>query len=194
MLYLVRHGQTEFNAAGRWQGQCDSALTDVGLTQAAQIAGILKSQGLDLNATIVSSPLGRAIQTSEIIAASLGIDHPVRVDDRLKEVGMGSWDGLTDAEIEAKWPNARDGLSSNEWFFHSSDGERYDEMLGRVRAALSDLMHDVRVPKVVVCHGVTSRLLRGIHCGLSKSEMLDLEVPQNAAFRLAQAGSIERLS
>ncbi|EGL62149.1 phosphoglycerate mutase [Agrobacterium sp. ATCC 31749] len=194
MLYLVRHGQTEFNAVGRWQGQCDSPLTDVGRAQAAHVASILKSQGLNQTATIVSSPLGRAIQTAEIIASTLGVDDPLTVDARLKEVGMGSWDGLTDTEIEAEWPNVRDGLGHNEWFFHSSDGERYDEMLDRVQAALSELMHDLRVPKVVVCHGVTSRIVRGIHLGLSKNEILDLEVPQNAAFRLSRAGSIERLS
>lgn len=56
MLYLVRHGQTEFNAAGRWQGQCDSQLTATGHEQAAQVAETLKNSGLDNNATIVSSP------------------------------------------------------------------------------------------------------------------------------------------
>jgi len=194
VLYLVRHGQTEFNAAGRWQGQCDSPLTDIGRVQASQVAGILSSQGVSKSAKIVSSPLGRATQTAAIIAGILGLVEPAILDDRLKEVGMGSWDGLTDAEIEARWPNARDGLGVNEWFFHSSDGESFDEMLDRVRAALSDLMVDHGVAKVVVCHGVTSRLLRGIHGGLSKTEMLDLEVPQNVAFRLSEAGSILRLS
>ncbi|SDN97671.1 histidine phosphatase family protein [Ensifer sp. YR511] len=194
MLYVVRHGQTEFNAAGRWQGQCDSPLTDIGRAQASQVAGILHRQGVNESAGIVSSPLGRATQTAQVIAENLGLVHPVILDDRLKEVGMGSWDGLTNAEIEAKWPNARDGLGSNEWFFHSSDGESYDEMLARVREALGELILDLTVPKIVVCHGVTSRLLRGLHCGLGKREMLDLEVPQTAAFRLSPAGSIERLS
>jgi probable phosphoglycerate mutase len=193
MLYLVRHGQTEFNAAGRWQGQCDSQLTATGQEQAAQVAEILKNSGLDNNATIVSSPLGRAVQTAEIIAAALQTSHPIVFDDRLKEVAMGSWDGLTDAEIEAKWPNARNGMGRNEWFFHSSDGERYEQMLGRVQSALTDLMRDLQTPKIVVCHGVTSRLLRGIHCGLGKGDMLDLEVPQNVAFHLSPAGSVERL-
>ncbi|MBD9624986.1 histidine phosphatase family protein [Ensifer sp. ENS06] len=194
MLYVVRHGQTEFNAVGRWQGQCDSSLTNIGRAQASQVAGILSRQGVNESAKIVSSPLGRATQTAQIIAENLGLVHPVTLDDRLREVGMGSWDGLTDAEIEANWPNARDRLGTNEWFFHSSDGESYDEMLARVREALGELILDLTVPKIVVCHGVTSRLLRGLHCGLSKREMLDLEVPQNAAFRLSLAGSIERLS
>ncbi|MFS2176742.1 histidine phosphatase family protein [Rhizobium pisi] len=194
MLYVVRHGQTEFNAAGRWQGQCDSPLTNIGRAQASEVAGILHRQGVNESAKIVSSPLGRAMQTAQIIAENLGIVHAVKLDDRLKEVGMGSWDGLTNAEIEAKWPNARDGLGINEWFFHSSDGESYDGMLARIREALDELMLDLSVPKIVVCHGVTSRLLRGLHCGFSKREMLDLEVPQNAAFRLSPAGSIERLS
>lgn len=107
---------------------------------------------------------------------------------------MGSWDGLTDNEIEAQWPNARDGLGGNEWFFHSFDGERYDEMVARVRAALSDLSNDIHAPTIVVCHGVTSRIMRGIHSGPSKNAMLNLEVPQDAAFRLLPAGTMERLS
>lgn len=194
MIYLVRHGQTEFNAAGRWQGQCDSALTALGLAQASQVGKILRSNGLDQSTRIVTSPLGRAIQTATIIAATLGVHVPLITDDRLKEVGMGSWDGLTDNEIEAQWPNARDGLGGNEWFFHSFDGERYDEMVARVRAALSDLSNDIHAPTVVVCHGVTSRIMRGIHSGLSKNAMLNLEVPQDAAFRLLPAGMMERLS
>ncbi|MFQ0815346.1 phosphoglycerate mutase [Brucella anthropi] len=193
MLFLVRHGQTEFNAAGRWQGQCDSPLTELGRAQASAVAGILRQRGLDEYTKIVSSPLGRAIQTAEIIANSLEVVEPVMLDERLKEVGMGSWDGLTDAEIEIKSPNVRDGLGSNEWFFHSSDGERYTDMLDRVRAALDDLLVDQCVPKIVVCHGVTSRLLRGIHCDLSKDEMLELDVPQNAAFLLTEPGLVERL-
>lgn len=194
MIYLVRHGQTEFNAAGRWQGQRDSALTALGLAQASQVGEILRSNGLDQSTRIVTSPLGRAIQTATIIAATLGAHVPLSTDDRLKEVGMGSWDGLTDNEIEAQWPHARDGLGRNEWFFHSFDGERYDEMVARVRAVLSDLSNDIHAPTVVVCHGVTSRIMRGIHSGLSKNEMLNLEVPQNAAFRLLPAGMMERLS
>lgn len=193
MLFLVRHGQTEFNAAGRWQGQCDSPLTELGRAQAHAVAGILRQRGLDEYTKIVSSPLGRAIQTAKIIANALEVVEPVMLDERLKEVGMGSWDGLTDAEIEFKSPNARDGLGNNEWFFHSSDGERFTEMFDRVRAALGDLLLDLRVPKIVVCHGVTSRLLRGIHCDLSKDEMLELDVPQNAAFLLTKPGIVERL-
>jgi len=193
MLYLVRHGQTEFNAIGRWQGQSDSPLTRLGREQAITVAAILRREIADAGATIFSSPLGRAAETAAIIADALRITQPVIFDDRLKEVRMGSWDGLTSAEIEDGWPNARNGLGANEWFFHSPDGESYDEMLARVTAVLESLLCDDIGPKIVVCHGVTGRIMRGISSGLERGAELSLDVPQDAAFRLSGTGVVERL-
>lgn len=100
-LMLVRHGQTEWSRSGRYQGRCDPPLIDEGREQAVQIGMRARGQGLR---SILSSPLRRARETAEIVAATLGLDAP-RVDPRLVELAYGAWEGLTQAEVRACWPD-----------------------------------------------------------------------------------------
>ena len=100
-LLLVRHGQTEWSRSGRYQGRCDPPLIDEGRAQALQIGIRARGQGIR---SILSSPLRRARETAEIIAATLGLDAP-RVDPRLIELAYGAWEGLTQAEVRACWPD-----------------------------------------------------------------------------------------
>lgn len=192
MIYLVRHGQTEFNASGRWQGQVDSNLTELGKAQAARIGRSLHSLINGGDVAIFSSPLGRAQSTATIIARELGFSGEIILDARLMEVGMGSWDGLTDYEIEMEWPDARNGLGRHEWFFHSPDGETYASMEGRLTLALNEVSNHMAATKIIVSHGVAGRIIRGLFAGLAKDTTLELEVPQDAIFRL-EAGAIVRL-
>ena len=97
-ILLVRHGESEWNAAGRWQGQADPSLTERGRQQAAHAAGAIGT--ID---AIVASDLERALVTAQIIAGELGLD-PVYVDEDLRERDAGEWSGLTRAEIHAQWP------------------------------------------------------------------------------------------
>jgi probable phosphoglycerate mutase len=97
-LLLVRHGQSEWNALGRWQGQQDPPLSELGLQQAAHAAHVLGA--LDV---IISSDLERAHHTALVIAERLGVG-PVLVDPRLRERHAGEWQGLTRVEIEERWP------------------------------------------------------------------------------------------
>jgi len=97
-ILLVRHGQSVWNADGRWQGQADPELTDLGLTQAAAAAGAIGSVD-----AMISSPLQRAHRTASIIAAAIGIEPVVSVDG-LMERSAGEWEGLTRAEIDHRYP------------------------------------------------------------------------------------------
>src|ERR671917_2105987 len=97
-VLLVRHGQSEWNAVGRWQGQADPPLSDVGRQQARSAARSLGA--LD---AIFASDLQRATETAMIIAAELGVG-PVVVDPDLRERDAGEWSGLTRAEIEERYP------------------------------------------------------------------------------------------
>lgn len=97
-LLTIRHGESEWNATGRWQGQADPPLSDTGMLQAVAAADVLG--GFD---AVWSSSLQRASATAAIIAESLGIG-PVRVHPGLMENAFGPWQGLTVAEIEAGWP------------------------------------------------------------------------------------------
>jgi broad specificity phosphatase PhoE len=102
-VLLWRHGQTEWNRAGRFQGQQDPPLDDEGRNQAARAAPYLLAAGLSPeNTLLVSSDLTRAAETAATLAALLGV--PLRLDERLREHGMGSWEGLTRSEVADRYP------------------------------------------------------------------------------------------
>ena len=98
-LVLLRHGQTDYNVAGRMQGHLDSVLTAVGLEQAAVAAPALAALGPD---RMVSSDLRRAADTAEVVGAACGL--PVKFDARLRETHLGQWQGMTHSEVEAIYP------------------------------------------------------------------------------------------
>lgn len=185
-LYLVRHGQTEFNIARRYQGALDSPLTAMGAQQAGRMGALLATL-VPAGTPMVCSPLGRARHTAEIIMRTAGLAAPM-LDPRLAEVSLGSWDGMTDEDIDFAFPGARNGTSRWDWYFASPDGERYEAMAAR----LGEWLTEAKGPLVAVSHGVASRVIRGLYAGLDRGEALKLEVPQDAVFRLAE-GRIERI-
>jgi probable phosphoglycerate mutase len=131
-ILLARHGETDWNHEGRFQGHADPALNATGRAQAAELAAELEAVEL---AAVYSSPLERALETAEVVAAEHGL-QPVAVD-ALREVDVGSWEGLTRAEVEARFPEQFAG-----WLDYDqgwADGESYEEMARRVVAALLEL-------------------------------------------------------
>jgi len=183
-IYLLRHGETEFNTQGRYQGELDSPLTEVGVQQVQQNAQMLKSLiGNPDEWKIVSSPLGRAMQSTEIICETIGYDvKKVEKDERLTEVAVGQWAGLTTKEIESSWPNLFQNTDVYNWYFNAPDGEAYDSVVSRLSAWLKDIQH---VPNVIaISHGLTGRVLRGIYADLKKEDALKLEVSQDVFFKL----------
>lgn len=193
MIYLARHGETVWNRDQRFQGQLDSPLTPRGLDQARRMGETLSRRIRERAGwTIVASPLGRARRTAGIIAAILGVaDTRIETDRRLMEVDFGSWAGLSHEEIEACSPGALDGATRDDWYFLSPDGETYDAMRARIAAWLAET--GARDKLIVVAHGVTGRILRGLYLGLAKEATLALEVPQDAIFRLS-GGAVERIA
>lgn len=100
-LILVRHGQTTWNAEGRYQGHTDTALAAAGIAEARSLASRLRGAGVSV---VLSSPLQRARATAGVIARLVG-PVPCRVDERLLEIGFGEWEGLTQAEVKSRWPS-----------------------------------------------------------------------------------------
>lgn len=97
-LYLIRHGETDWNVENRYQGQIDSTLSDRGRVQTERLAEALAQVPLQ---AVYSSPLSRARETAQVVAAVHGL--PVVTLDGLREVGMGEWEGLTEQEITARF-------------------------------------------------------------------------------------------
>ena len=186
-IYLIRHGETEWNDQGRFQGRLDSVLTNTGVKQAEAIGRRLAGLDLSFDA-FITSPLGRTRQTAAIIAGLARLPA-VQWDDRLAEVSLGSWDGLTDIDIDAQWPGLLDGSTQFDWFFKSPDGESYDAVFQRAECWLRERQGVT----VAVSHGLISRLIRGAYSGLPKTEALSLPVPQDVIWRLSN-GRIEPIS
>jgi broad specificity phosphatase PhoE len=188
-IYLVRHGETAWNAERRFQGQLDSPLTRRGREQAGQ-NGMLLAKALTgrSDVTMHASPLGRTQETAAIVQAHLACEAPTS-EPRIQEVTVGSWDGLTHADIDAGWPSALDGATGFDWYFRAPDGEGYDVAVERVRSWLADADGSI----VAISHGLIGRLIRGAYLGLPRDEALTLPVPQDVVWLLAQ-GRVEALA
>ncbi len=179
-IFLVRHGETEWNRARRYQGWSDSPLTARGVAQAAAIGCRLAAIPEASGAALIASPLGRARHTAEIIAECLGRGTPLRLDERLREVSLGDWDGLDRREIRSRM-GAR--FVEFEWYFETPHGQHYEEFAAPIAAWLAEIGDS---PVIAVSHGVVTRVLRGLYAGLPRHEALRLAVPQDRIFRLSQ--------
>jgi probable phosphoglycerate mutase len=156
-IYFVRHGETDWNAEGRLQGQRDIPLNDLGRVQAEEA-------GLKLRTTVpliedclfVASPLLRTRETMEIARRAMGL-HPTyyRTDDRLKELTFGSWEGLTWPDVVKLDPASAGARSRDKWNFAPPGGESYAMLADRVRPAIAALDRDA----VIVSHGGVARVL-----------------------------------
>lgn len=154
-LYLVRHGETDWNAEGRLQGQRDIPLNALGRAQAEE-AGRRLSELAAVPAELdyVASPLGRARDTMERLRAVLGLDpSSYRTDDRLKELSFGAWEGLTWKEVRARDPRGAQARSRDKWGYVPPQGESYAMLAERVAPAVRGLARDT----VLVSHGGVAR-------------------------------------
>jgi len=189
MIYLVRHGQTEFNRERRIQGHVDSPLTELGVRQAHAVGRLLRDLIREPEAwRLVSSPLGRAQATAELISAALG-GLTVELDDRLKEMSWGAYDGRLRADLEAQEP---DTFGKTGWAFDAGTGETYDEVSERVGAWLASLPPEPARRIICVTHGISGRVLRGLYANLGRDEAGQQDVPQDAVY-LLQHGGVGRI-
>ncbi len=173
-LYILRHGQTEWNVAGRFQGRMNSPLTKLGKQQAARQNEIASTIAQKPTQAFVS-PQPRALQTAEI--ALKGIMTPQH-DDRLQEISFGDWEGLTRTELAGKITSPFEG---NLWFYDAPNGENFEMICDRVKSFMDDLDE----PTFVVTHGVTSLIMRGIWLGLDKASLSKLPREQGCIYHLS---------
>lgn len=151
LLYVARHGETQWNRAGRYQGRLESRLTDRGEAQAEALAGALARRGA---ARVVSSPLGRCVQTATPLALALGV--PLEIDERLIEIGHGSWEGRLRAEIEADDPDLFTRWKERPETVSFPGGESVYDVLARWRTFVGAL--DGKNDVAVVTHDAIVRL------------------------------------
>jgi probable phosphoglycerate mutase len=182
-IYYIRHGETEWNAQGRLQGGRDIPLNDVGRKQAADAGGILvdlfaRDGRSEQSLTFVASPLGRARSTMELVRDTLQLPPNVyAVDDRLREIGYGDWEGSTLAQMQVSDPDVFAKRQAEKWTVPPPGGESY----ASVQARVSDWYDQLTADTVAVAHGGTARALM---------VALGIETPAGAADLTIEQGTV----
>jgi probable phosphoglycerate mutase len=174
----LRHGRTSWNVQGRFQGQTDIPLDEVGRAQAAQAAQSLAALAPD---AVIASDLGRAVTTAEPLAAATGLD--LRTDARLRETFAGTWEGLTHAEIRAVDGDALDRWATGE-DLRPGGGESRTDVAARVVGAVDDALAPLPADGllVVVTHGGAARAGMCRHLGLPVAHWSALGVLANCSW------------
>ena len=146
-VVLWRHGETDHNAAGRWQGHLDSALTPTGWNQARFAVPALARFDPEI---VVSSDLRRALDTATVFTEATGV--PLRVDKRLRETNLGRWQGLNFTEVEAQWPGATAAWQQDATLA-PPEGETRIEVAARAGELVTELDGEFTETAVLATHG-----------------------------------------
>ena len=174
-VFVARHGETEWNRTGRWQGQSGPGLNRTGRSQAEALAGRLAALGID---ALYSSDLARARETAELVAAATGTVPTL--DAGLREVDVGDWRGLTRDEVAQRDPEAFGRWLKGESGWHG--GETYDQMHQRVVAAVESIVSTASGMRLaVISHGGAVRALAAHAVGLPGHDRLRIEGARNCS-------------
>ncbi|EJG1581688.1 histidine phosphatase family protein [Vibrio parahaemolyticus] len=188
-IFVLRHGETEFNADKKLQGHCNSSLTSKGSDQARRVGTTLKQYVENRPFRVYSSTLGRALQTSQIVCEELNYSYEnLNKEPRLKEFSLGEWEQRTIPSLEQEIPNL---LAQNDWYLQAPNCETYKSVRERLSSWLSDVAHDEDI--VVVSHGLTGIVLRGLLLGMDYTQVWQQDLPQDAFF-IIEDGRITRVN
>ena len=183
-IYFVRHGQTDWNAEGRYQGTRDVPLNAVGRAQATangeMLRGLFERDGRSaIDFAWFSSPLSRAIETAERLLAAFEPPYPeFATDPRLIEISFGVFEGHLVSELGDE-PIRPPGLRGHAyWGFRPDNGENYDDLAARIAAFRERLAG----PAVIVAHGGVLRVLRHVIAGTPRAEVVNWTTPQDAVY------------
>jgi broad specificity phosphatase PhoE len=189
-IYYIRHGETEWNADGRLQGAQDIPLNDLGRKQAANagsiLAGLFARDGRSQQSLpFVASPLGRARSTMELVRGALSLPpHDYAIDDRLREIGYGHWEGSTLSQMQASDPDVFAARQTEKWTVAPPGGETYASVQLRMRDWYDSLLADT----VAVAHGGTARALM-VALGIeTPNSAADLTIEQGAVYVFGEGG------
>ena len=189
LVYITRHGQTDWNAEARLQGQRDIPLNETGRAQArangralADLVGTGAAwEGFDF----VASPLGRARETMEIVRGELGLNpSDYQTDDRLKEMSFGDWEGYTFEEMERASGEAIETFRERDKWNFRPPGERA-ESYAMLAERIAPWLDELRQPTLAIIHGGVVRSLFRLVGGLSEDEAAHAPDPQDRVLRMS---------
>lgn len=190
-IYLLRHGETVWNRARRIQGQLDAPLTRRGTEQAWAMGETLRDLLDGAEPSLQVSTLGRCRQSAALVCEAAGLDFDsAAFRPELVELHYGSWQGLRKPDLRREQPELWARREADRWSFTPEGGESYAKASRRIADWLDEAQ---RLPGVVVVvlHGGTSLLARGLYAGLEPAEIITQDFPQDAFYRLA-GGTIAR--
>jgi len=187
-FFFVRHGQTEWNAVARMQGQFDSKLSALGREQAEVNGAFLAGQ--DIGALYVS-PLGRTRETAAIVNRHLGLEPTF--DDRIMEWNCGDWSGYLYAEVQEKWPHAWSAWQADRFNYRGPNCENYPDMFARSAPFLDELLAGPHDRIAIVSHGMIGRVMVSHLLGYSEAECLGFHQPNDAIFRVSVSGPVREV-
>jgi broad specificity phosphatase PhoE len=178
-LYFVRHGQTEWNAIRRLQGQWNSDLSELGRAQAHANGRLLAGLGLG---AVFASPLDRARQTAEIITGHVGLS--VAYDERIKEWDCGEWSGYLQDEVAKRWPEEWAAFHADLFHYRGPGCENFPDMFERARPFVDEVLA-LEVERVaIVSHGWIGKVMISILLGLWGQETLAIYQPNDVVVRV----------
>ncbi len=185
LIYMIRHGQTDWNAEGRMQGQKDIGLNHIGRAQASEngrkLGQVLGSAAADFD--FVCSPLERTRETMERVRSAMGLPAGgYRLDDRLKELSFGDWEGSTLAELARLFPERVAERARQKWSFipPGEDAESYEILSWRIGAWLTS----VEQPTVCVSHGGVIRSCFRLIGNVDEDEACEMNIPQDRILKI----------
>jgi probable phosphoglycerate mutase len=184
LLFAMRHGQTQWNAEGRFQGRSDNSLAESGRRQAEGNGRKLRAHfnRLALEPSHIAayvSPLRRARETLDAVAAEMGIpESRINIDPRLAEASFGRWEGMTTLEVKARFPAERRQRNADRWRFDLHGGDSYADLAHRMESFLSDL--DPGGPALLVSHAGNIKVMARMFAGLTAEEAMKFSVPHDA--------------
>lgn len=175
-LVLIRHGETDWNREGRYTGQSDIPINDVGLAQARRLAENLRKESLD---GLYSSDLARASMTARVVSEATGVE--VQQDRRLREIDQGDWEGLPFSEIRHRYHGLLEQRKKDPLSVAPPGGETVGELRARVLDALEDVLRAYPLGIVaIVSHGLPLAIIKTHFQGLPIEAIWD-HIPENAA-------------
>jgi broad specificity phosphatase PhoE len=177
--YLVRHGETEWNAIARMQGQLDSPLTARGREHAKTSGRLLARLGVD---AVFASPLGRVRETLAILAEHVTL--PPAFDDRLIEWSAGAWSGELYAELPERWPHEWAAWNADRYHQRSPGGENFVDLTVRARSFVEAANRGACERVAVVAHGFFNCALAEVLLGLSPVETLRVHQSNDTVIRI----------
>lgn len=176
-VWLLRHGETDWNVQGRWQGQAPFApgLNEKGFEQAWAVAEQLSAVPFE---AIYSSDIPRARQTAEAVAERQGL--PVLLDERLREVNLGAWEGMLSEDVKSRYANELEERKNDPVHARPPQGETLAEVAERAKTALNDILKNHGDgPILIVSHGLTLAALVCLADGIPLEKAFEY-IPENA--------------